>query len=712
MKLHSALNDVKRSRGDDRRFPGERRSTTGRFSGFDDRLVHVAPNGALRDYSYPLSGLVGIDHSRFGIELDDTRYWLDEPGDQRYVEETALVETTHEVAGHTLTQYDLTLGRLHLTHVSLSTDGERDATDLEATLHACVAFAPEDRINRIGQLLHGDAVEVHHDREHDFLTAATDIEVTGQVPATFGELLESEPTELPRNEDDGRYEEARLSPITLAEIDLSGPDVSTTVATLLADSEAEDESRTDALERARTGAAEHATRDALLEAARAQSETAFEGVRSAADDGETVDIADPIADLRTLRLLRAPTGARIAGPEFDPFYRYSGGYGYTWFRDDAEIAGFLLAADRCAGLGLEQWHRQSAHVYTTSQLTDGTWPHRVWPRNGRLAPGWAHGRVEEGTDSADYQADQTASVAAYLATYLRTVDADDEQVREALVAALDGLDATLGEDGLPERVQNAWENMTGRFTHTAATFLEAYAAIARAPIADEHRERARERAHTVYSALDDLWVVDRGCYALRLADGDLDERLDGSTFALAAAHREFDVLERERSDADEAGENAGVDAARLDRLVTHIDTTVDGLYRDPAGPLEGVARFEDDPWRVDDQADAKIWSVTTAWGAHAAAEMGSLLITHDHEAASRFDERARELLALVAPGGKLRRDGEFLPEQFFDDGTADSATPLGWPHALRLATAAELATVNGNDVSAAPPKSDHAPVQD
>jgi GH15 family glucan-1,4-alpha-glucosidase len=32
----------------------------------------------------------------------------------------------------------------------------------------------------------------------------------------------------------------------------------------------------------------------------------------------------------------------------------------------------------------------------------------------------------------------------------------------------------------------------------------------------------------------------------------------------------------------------------------------------------------------------------------------------------------------------------YLPEQFFDDGTPDSATPLGWPHAIRLATVALL----------------------
>ncbi|RKD95181.1 glycoside hydrolase family 15 protein [Halopiger aswanensis] len=671
MTLHSALNDVKRSQGDPRRFPGERRSTTGLFSGLDERLVHVAPDGSVRDYSYPLSGLVGIERSRFGIELDGSMHWL-EGGEQRYVDETAVVETVHDVGDRTLRQYDVTVGALHLTHFELEGDGA-DADDSGGTLYACLGFAPEGRVERTGQLRHDDTVEIYHDRERDYVTASTALEIDGQVPPYFEELLDGEPIELPRSDGDGRYEETRLSPIATAEIELTGAQPSTTVATLLTD--ADGSSRSDALEQVRTGAADHGDRESILEAGRTQVQTRLPDVAGAT--GGRVD--GIVEDLRTLSLLRASNGARIAGPEFDPFFRYSGGYGYTWFRDDAEIAGFLLAADREADLGLEAWHRQSARFYVETQLEDGTWPHRVWAHNGEIAPGWANGRLEGDSAGTDYQADQSASVATFLATYLRVVDDADDEVREALLAALDGLDATLADDGLPERVQNAWENMTGRFTHTAATYLEAYAAIARAPIAAEYRERAAENARIVYDAIDRLWVPDRACYALRLDGDDLDERLDGSTFALASAHAEYAALE-----------DTTIDDERIERLVSHLETTLEGLYRDPDGPIEGLARFEDDPWRVKEQAEPKVWTVTTAWGAHAAAEFGDLLAARDHEAADAFDEWATALLALVEPGGTLRGDGEYLPEQFFDDGTPDSATPLGWPHALRLTTAIAL----------------------
>ncbi len=657
MELHGALDDFKRSQGDPRLFPGERRSTTGLFSGLDDRLVHVAPDGSLRDYTYPLSGLAGLERSRFGLVLEGTVHWF-EAGQQRYVDDTAVVETVHEVADYTCRQYDLTVGHRHVTHFVLE-----GGADVDASIRACLGFAPDGQASRVGQLWHDDAVEVHHDSERDFVAASTDLSVTGQVPERFEELLSAEPAQFPRGEDDDRYEEARLSPITMAEFPLADGSASATVASMLT----ADVDRTTALDRIRETVRDHAARDSLLEAGREQARDRLPEMPAETDDG--------IADLRALCLLRSSAGARIAGPEFDPFYRYSGGYGYTWFRDDAEIAGFLLEADRRTGLGLEAWHAASARFYVETQLPDGTWPHRVWPHSGRLAPGWANARLE-GDDSADYQADQTASVASYLASYLRRVDPSDERVREALSAALDGMDATLADDGLPGRVQNAWENMTGRFAHTAATFLEAYAAIARAPVGDD-ADRASERAKTVYEALDDLWVPERGCYALRLDDGERDDRLDGSTLALAAAHREYDAI-------------GTVDDERLDRLVSHLETTLDGLYRDPEGPVEGLARFEGDPWRRREQTDAKIWTVTTAWGAHAAVELRELLAANGHDRATEFDGRARELLALVAPGGPLRRPGGYLPEQVFDDGTPDSATPLGWPHAIRLATTSAL----------------------
>lgn len=67
-----------------------------------------------------------------------------------------------------------------------------------------------------------------------------------------------------------------------------------------------------------------------------------------------------------------------------------------------------------------------------------------------------------------------------------------------------------------------------------------------------------------------------------------------------------------------------------------------------------------------------------------------MLEERDDDRADRLAALARELLGLVLPDGPLALDSGYLPEQVFDDGTPDSATPLGWSHALRLATVALL----------------------
>jgi hypothetical protein len=105
MQLRDAMTDVERDDESDR-VPGERRTTRGRFTGTDGRLVHVSPDGRLRDFGYPLSGLTGLDRSRFGLlsaDRDGTPLeavaWFDADADQQYVDGTTLVETTHAVGG-------------------------------------------------------------------------------------------------------------------------------------------------------------------------------------------------------------------------------------------------------------------------------------------------------------------------------------------------------------------------------------------------------------------------------------------------------------------------------------------------------------------------------------------------------------------------------------------------------------------------------------
>jgi hypothetical protein len=663
MQLRDALNDYKRNRGSRTRFPGECRTTTGYFSGRDGRLLHVEEDGSLRDFGYPLTGLTGIVRSRFGVRPAGTETvptaWFDgaTTEQQYYDTDAAVVVTEHDTPYGLVTQYDLTFGETHVTHVDVSAAEER----LDVVV--CVGFAPDGRDTQIGQLRHGDAVEVYHAEEHDFLASATGFETfRGEAFGDFDDLIDEMPASYPRPVSDNRYEEGHLSGDVIGV--LPADDDSATFATLLTDRT--ETTREEALDTVRGAAREH-TDVAALE------RTATEQV--------TVNVPDsPYAeamatDLRVLSLLSGPRGLRIAGPDFDPYYAYSGGYGYTWFRDDAEISLFCLESDHHFGLGLDAWHERSARAYSETQRLDGTWPHRVWPFSGALAPGWANGRLEAG-DDVDYQADQTGSVVAFLSTYVERRDgAVSPEVRETLTRALDGLDDTLAADGRPITCQNAWEDMSGRFAHTVATFLEAYSSLAAADV-DGVSEQALARAEDIYHAVDDLWVEERGIYALREVDGELDDRCDAAALALASAHRTYARV----------GE---VDERRLHRLVSHVGTVVEELWHDPdESDVVGLIRYEGDGWRMREQGHEKIWTVSTAWGAHAAASLSALLQTADDERAADFGEMARELLELVLPAGPLCLDNGYLPEQVFDDGTPDSATPLGWPHALRLATVA------------------------
>ncbi|WP_276279492.1 glycoside hydrolase family 15 protein [Halorussus caseinilyticus] len=709
MQLRDALDDFKRHEGHDTRFPGERRTTTGRFSGYtpandSGRLVHVDRDGSPRDFGSPLTGRHGLDAARLGVRRDGELAWFDdcETTSQTYHGDTTLVVTEHRLPdGETVTQYDLTLGHAHVTRVEREPREARERDDAE--LVAFLGFSPDGRDTGVAQLHHADAVELYHDDEHDYVGSATGFATArGCIPADFERLLDAAPVERPATDEGGRREESSLSGDLYCRLPFE--DGAVTFATLLTDAAETD--REAALDRLSAVLTEYDDAEVLKRAADERAPPV------PVDLPERDAVA---ADLRVLGSLSAPTGLRIAGPEFDPYYVHSGGYGYTWFRDDAEISRFLLHADRRFGLGLGDWHARSAESYCATQLRDGTWPHRVWPRNRSLAPGWANSHLSVGDDPdyLDYQADQTASVVAYLADSLPELDADlASRTRETLADALVGLDRTVESDGLPVACQNAWEDATGRFSHTAATFLEAYATVADGEadlaavggvgrVGDDAdpsdpadlSDRARAQADRVYEALDDLWVPDRGIFGYRLVaetetgddgsvrfePGDLDTRCDSGSLALASAHRAYDRV----------GE---VDDRRLDRLVSHVRTVVDELHRDPdASSARGLVRYEGDDWRTRSQDDEKIWTVSTAWGAFASANLAALLADRDDPRAEEFAATARDLLSLVLPGGPLCLNGALLPEQVFDEGTPDSATPLGWPHALRTTTLALLA---------------------
>ncbi|RLM57605.1 glucoamylase [Halobellus sp. Atlit-31R] len=677
MRLRTVLNEYKRDR--DGRFPGELPTVDGAFSGHGDRLVYVGPDGALRDYSSALSGLHGIDRSRFAIEADGEIRWFDdlERVRQHYYRETSLVETEYNAGTYTVHQYDLTLGRAHVTHVEL-----RGAIPTDAHLTAFLTFAPESSETQVARLVHEaggpndtQAVEVFHRDEHDYVTASTGLDdVRAQIPERFEEMLSADAFELPRDAVLERYEDTHLSGDIVVSAPLEREDrgVQTTLVTQLSDHTEVD--REAALADLRNCALEHATADDIRVAARERAEVSVpEGVPRP----RTVR-----ADLRALSLLTAPSGAHIAGPEFDPFYTHSGGYGYTWFRDEAEVARHVLRSDGLLGLDAAERLSTIASFFCDTQLDDGSWPHRVWAIDGTLAPGWANARIES-SDAPEHQADQTASVVAYLATLLRERQSDlsaalTAQIRKTIEAGVSALDEDLEADGLPRACQNAWENMIGRFVHTAATFLHAYASVAAAPVSADLAAHAGAQADAVFEGLDLLWDDDYGVYALRLRDGggNLDSRLDSGSFALVEAFAAYD-------DVDELDE---LPRRTLSRLEQHLRTAFEDLYRESDdGEVAGLVRFEGDYWRSAEQDDEKVWSVSTALGANAAAEFAVLLDDYGRLTASKeFFDFATELYELLRPEGPFCTGAGYLAEQVFDDGTPDSAAPLAWSHAMRL----------------------------
>jgi hypothetical protein len=105
---------------------------------------------------------------------------------------------------------------------------------------------------------------------------------------------------------------------------------------------------------------------------------------------------------------------------------------------------------------------------------------------------------------------------------------------------------------------------------------------------------------------------------------------------------------------------------------------IKALWQDPdESEIAGLFRYEGDGWRQGEQGHEKIWTVSTGWGANAAAQLAALLADNDDDRAVDAASKARELLELVLPGGALCEETSYLPEQFFDSGEPDSATPLG-----------------------------------
>ena len=699
--------------------------TAGAFTGDDGRLVHVGPDGTVHDCSYSLSEVGGADRLRMGITAGRGVRWFDdlETTRQHYDGDTPLVETEYDAGRYTIHQFDLVVSDTHLTHVEL-----RGSPPADAEIVAAYAFSPDMVEGRVGNMVHdgagpddGGVVEVHHRSEHDFLTASTGLSnAHGQRLRTIPELLGEEDDGFPHRGEIDRREDSRLTPdvVVRAPFERDGRTERVTLAgRAVVDRRAARDTGDDAKDALTDGIDRQRRIETVSNIATAYPDA--DDLREAADGrGPDVPADAPrrsviASDLRALDLLTAESGGRIAAPEFDPFYSTSGGYGYTWFRDEATVSTALLDASDELGLDADEELLAAASFFCRTQDADGSWPHRVWADSGKVAPGWANARIEgaNATPGPNDQLDQPATVVAFLASLRREADLPEEwrdRIDETIADAAEFLFETTEDDGLPRRCQNCWENALGRFTHTGAEYLRAFAAVARAPVDESLRADAAAAADAALSGLDDRWNPETERFLQRASEEGQDARADASTFALATAATEYAALLDDEAGSDDgaaAGDaaatdgsgSAGVDAVAasefdrfLDRVNTHVRQSIEALRRETSA-VEGLVRFAGDDWRTAEQGAAKVWSIATLWGATAAATLAGVVEERGGAAEPLFAD-ARDLYALCGPDGPFVNEAGLFAEQVFDDGDLDSATPIAWSHALRIDATVTLAS--------------------
>jgi len=418
MRLRTALTEHERRRGE--RYPAERPTTAGAFTGDDGRLVHVGPDGTVRDCSYSLSGVGGADRLRMGITAGRGVRWFDDltTTRQHYDGDTPLVETEYDAGRYTLHQFDLVVGDTHLTHVEL-----RGAPPADAELVAAYASSPDMVEGSVGNLVHegagpddGSVVEVYHRTEHDFLTASTGLSAAhGQRLRTIPELLGENEEGFPHRGEIDQREDSRLTPdvVVRAPFERDGRTERVTLASrAVVDRRETRETGDDAMDALTDGPDRQRRIDELSRIATAYPDA--DDLREAAEGrGPTVPEDAPrrgviASDLRALDLLTAESGARIAAPEFDSFYAASGGYGYTWFRDEAETSMALLGASEELDLDADEELLATASFFCRTQDADGSWPHRVWADSGKVAPGWANARIEGANGPRDRTTSSTS----------------------------------------------------------------------------------------------------------------------------------------------------------------------------------------------------------------------------------------------------------------------------------------------------------------
>jgi glucoamylase len=235
---------------------------------------------------------------------------------------------------------------------------------------------------------------------------------------------------------------------------------------------------------------------AALRERRTQHDRARDAARTPSLVGGRAEELDRTS-LRVLRSLQGAGGGVLAAPECDPDQVRSGGYGYVWPRD---LANVVLAA---AVAGDGRLARDGLAWLARAQSSDGLYDQRHH-LDGTTAPTWG------------LQLDETGGVLHAIAEVARLLD-DTTLVDAMWPTVRSGADALAGMldplTGLPPASLDLWEERLGVHTYTAAATwagLAAASRMAEGRDVDAVRRWADAAARLHAGIMTHLWSAEHG----------------------------------------------------------------------------------------------------------------------------------------------------------------------------------------------------------
>ena len=347
-------------------------------------------------------------------------------------------------------------------------------------------------------------------------------------------------------------------------------------------------------------------------------------------------------------------GGFIAAPEFDPSFQSSGGYGYCWPRDAAEVVRTLARA------GYPEYGERFFACAAKAQAADGYWEQRYW-LNGERGPSWC-------TFEENLQVDQTASVVWALSEQLALTPPDRQAELAAqhwpmVSRATEFLASTIGAGNLHTPAFDLWETFRGSFTYSNAAIFAALRGGARlaALLGQERTAHSWEQlAATVKEAvLSRLWVKDH--FAQRIDEvGHPDPRVDSSVLGVVEP---FDLLRLEEATERHLAEST---VARVEERL--------GMAL-PDGPA--IRRYEGDSY-----IGGLPGGVNTMWLVRVLLRLALAECHRDRTRALQYYHRAQEYLRVVI--ARTTPTGLFPELISPQPGGVGWAVPHGWAMACYL----------------------------